>query len=155
MSALTERRVEIAEVTLHIGLDTFRPIASAAVESHVIHTEAYAVPPATVTKVKECRERGGRVVAVGTTVTRTLETVEAGGGLITDGRGETSLYITPGYEFAVVDALITNYHLPRTTLLVLLEAFMGPDWRGVYRAALERGYRFGSFGDAMYTVRAR
>ncbi len=153
LSGLDTRGVEMAEVVLHIGLDTFRPITAAEISSHQIHKEEFWVPAATAAAVGRCRSHEGRVIAVGTTVVRTLETVASGGGMIRPGAGDTGLYITPGYRFSVVDGLVTNFHLPRTTLLVLLAAFMGPSWRAAYETALARGYRFASFGDAMYAER--
>jgi S-adenosylmethionine:tRNA ribosyltransferase-isomerase len=153
MMRLHEHNIAIAEVLLHIGLDTFRPIGSDMIEDHRIHTEEFQVPDETAVAIKECRQRQGRVIAIGTTVVRTLETVASGDGSVTAERGNTDLYIAPGYEFSVVDGLVTNFHLPRTTLLVLLASFMGEGWRDAYQTALERGYRFASFGDAMYTER--
>jgi S-adenosylmethionine:tRNA ribosyltransferase-isomerase len=153
MTRLHENNIAIAEVLLHIGLDTFRPIGSDMIEDHRIHTEEFQVPDETALAIKECRQRQGRVIAIGTTVVRTLETVASGDGSVSAERGNTDLYITPGYEFSVVDGLVTNFHLPRTTLLVLLASFMGEGWRDAYQTALERRYRFASFGDAMYTER--
>jgi S-adenosylmethionine:tRNA ribosyltransferase-isomerase len=154
-TGLHEHNIAIAEVVLHIGLDTFRPISADRIDDHHIHTEEFEVPLETARAIKECRQRQGRVIAIGTTVVRTLETVATGDGLVSVDRGHTALYITPGYQFTVVDGLVTNFHLPRTTLLVLLASFMGDGWRDAYRAALDRGYRFASFGDAMYAERAR
>lgn len=151
---LNQRQIEIAEVVLHIGLDTFRPITTDHIADHQIHTEEFEVPEAAARAIKECRQRQGRVIAIGTTVTRTLETVATGDGLVRAESGTTGLFITPSYEFTVVDGLVTNFHLPRTTLLVLLTSFMGTNWRDAYQAALERGYRFASFGDAMYAERS-
>ena len=139
------RGVEVATVELAIGLDTFRPLTTGKVEDHVIHSEAYDVPAET----KAAVERAERVVAVGTTVVRALESVAATGSL----RGRTQLFIRPGYTFRVVDALLTNFHLPRTTLLAMIEAFVGPRWRDLYELALREGYRFLSFGDAMFVER--
>ncbi|HUO46165.1 MAG TPA: tRNA preQ1(34) S-adenosylmethionine ribosyltransferase-isomerase QueA [Acidimicrobiia bacterium] len=154
LAALTARGVDVAEVILHIGLDTFRPISAELIEDHLIHTEEFQVPDETARAVRACRKRRGRVIAIGTTVVRTIETVADDSGLITAGGGTTSLFITPGYRFRVVDGLVTNFHLPRTTLLVLLGAFMGESWRQTYELALERDYRFASFGDAMYAERS-
>ncbi len=153
VTALERRGVEVAEIDLHVGLDTFRPISATAVEDHVIHREHVEVAAETVARIEHARERGGRIVAVGTTVVRALESAACEGAL-RPRAGPTDLYITPGYRFGVVDVLITNFHAPRTTLLVMLEAFMGPGWRQAYAAALRRGYRFLSFGDAMLAVRA-
>ena len=150
VDALTDRDVTVASVELEVGLDTFRPMADGMVEDHVIHTERIVVPPETVVAVDSARERGSKVVAVGTTVVRTLESAATGNGRIRELDGPTSLFITPGYGPEVIDAVITNFHAPRTTLLVLLAALMGDRWRDVYRHALDNRYRFLSFGDAMY-----
>jgi len=135
---LQERGIDLVEIELRIGLDTFRPISSPTIEQHQIHSEEFFVPDSTQAKIDACQ---GRVVAVGTTVVRALESQSDG--------GSTDLFITPGFRFRVVDLLVTNFHLPRTTLLVLLVAFMGDGWRNAYEVALNRGYRFASFGDAM------
>jgi S-adenosylmethionine:tRNA ribosyltransferase-isomerase len=145
LSRCRARGVDIAAVELAVGLDTFRPIAVAAVEDHPMHTEAYAVPASTWDAVEAVRAAGGRVVAVGTTVVRSLEAAAATGELA----GRTDLFIRPGYDFAVVDRLLTNFHVPRTTLLALVAAFVGDRWRDLYAEALAEGYRFLSFGDAM------
>lgn len=152
LERLRHRRVRIATVELHVGMGTFRPIASHRVEDHRMHREWMTVPSATVDAVRETREAGARVVAVGTTVVRALETAAAGGE-IEPRAGHTGLFISPGFEFRVVDRLVTNFHLPRSSLIVMVAAFMGPGWRDAYRTALERGYRFLSFGDAMLADR--
>jgi S-adenosylmethionine:tRNA ribosyltransferase-isomerase len=136
----------LARVDLAIGLDTFRPVTAATAEEHVIHTERYTVPEATVTACAGAE----RVVAVGTTAVRALEAAAATGELT----GRTGLYIHGDFRFRVVDVLVTNFHLPRSSLLLLVEAFCGPVWRQLYATALERGYRFLSFGDAMVVGRA-
>ncbi len=135
----------VATVDLVIGLDTFRPLSAPTVEGHVMHSERYRVPAATW---EACRS-ATRVVAVGTTVVRALESAAATGEL----EGRTDLFIRPGFRFQVVDALLTNFHLPRSSLLVLVEAFYGPAWRDRYAEALAEGYRFLSFGDAMFLER--
>jgi S-adenosylmethionine:tRNA ribosyltransferase-isomerase len=140
-----EAGAQIATVELAVGLGTFRPIAAAHVEEHRIHAERYRVPAETLAA---CRS-ASRVIAVGTTALRALETVAAGGPL----EGETDLYVHGDYRWRVVDALLTNYHLPRSSLLVLLASFAGPSWRELYEIALENGYRFLSFGDAMLVTR--
>ncbi len=150
---LRERGVEIASVELKVGIDTFRPISVPQIEHHSMHAEWCRVPEATAHAVEACRERGGRVVAVGTTTVRTLESHACEGGRVMAGEKETRLFLKPGIPIRVVDLLVTNFHLPASTLLVLLETFMGPGWRQVYFAALERGYRFLSFGDAMLCER--
>jgi S-adenosylmethionine:tRNA ribosyltransferase-isomerase len=131
----------LATVDLAIGLDTFRPVTAPTPEEHTIHTERYAVPAETM---EACRQ-ASRVVAVGTTTVRALESAAATGRL----SGRTDLYIHGDYSFRVVDVLLTNFHMPRSTLLLLVEAFCGPAWRDLYATALEEGYRFLSFGDAM------
>ncbi|MGH8927630.1 MAG: tRNA preQ1(34) S-adenosylmethionine ribosyltransferase-isomerase QueA [Acidimicrobiia bacterium] len=153
VSRLRDRSIDIAEIELQIGLDTFRPISTDSIESHRIHSEAFQVPSETARAVAACQRRGGRVIAVGTTVVRALESRANASGDVEPGAGSTSLYITPGFRFAVVDILLTNFHLPATSLIVLVAAFMGEDWRKAYATALQRGYRFLSFGDAMLTRR--
>jgi S-adenosylmethionine:tRNA ribosyltransferase-isomerase len=137
--------VEVARVELAIGLDTFRPIATDKVDDHRMHTERYHVPDATL----EACGRAERVVAVGTTTVRALESASATGAR----SGRTELFIRRGFEFQVVDLLLTNFHLPRSTLLVLIDAFVGARWRALYDHALDHGYRFLSFGDAMLLER--
>jgi S-adenosylmethionine:tRNA ribosyltransferase-isomerase len=136
----------IATVDLAIGLDTFRPVTARTPEEHVIHTERYAVPEETM---QACHE-ASRVVAVGTTTVRALESAAATGELA----GRTALYIHGDYPFRMVDVLLTNFHMPRSTLLLLVEAFCGPHWRDLYATALDQGYRFLSFGDAMLVARS-
>ncbi len=150
LAGLAARGVPVATVDLEVGIDTFRPIATETLDAHVMQTERFAVPQAAVAAVDECRARGGRVVAIGTTVVRTLESVAVPEGRIEARRGETDLFIAPGYEPRVVDALVTNFHAPATTLTVLIASLLGARWRSVYATAIERGYRFLSFGDAMY-----
>lgn len=135
----------LATVELCVGLDTFRPVTAERPEDHVMHSERYSVPEATA----EACERARRVVAVGTTTVRALEAAAASGQL----NGRTSLYIRPGFRFRRVDVLLTNFHLPRSSLLLMLAAFCGPRWRGLYDEALAAGYRFLSFGDAMLVGR--
>ena len=134
----------VVTVDLVVGLDTFRPIATDRVEDHVIHTERYRVPAATWEVVRAARAEGRPVLAVGTTSVRALESAALTGDL----EGRTGLFITPGFRFRVVDSLLTNFHLPRSSLLSLVEAFAGPGWRALYAEALASGYRFLSFGDA-------
>lgn len=146
---LRERGIGIAEVDLEVGLDTFRPMEAGPIADHRMHRERFSVPAATVEAVERTRHLEGRVVAVGTTVVRSLETAAGVSGL-TVGEAESGLFITPGYRLRVVDAVITNFHAPRTTLLVMIAALLGPRWREVYAHALDGGYRFLSFGDAMF-----
>lgn len=136
----------VATVDLVVGLGTFRPISSDRVEDHVMHHERYDVPEAT----QAACDAADRVVAVGTTTVRALESAARSG----QRSGSTGLFLTPGSEFLVVDALLTNFHLPKSSLLVLVEAFVGPHWRDLYGAALAADYRFLSFGDAMLLQRA-
>jgi S-adenosylmethionine:tRNA ribosyltransferase-isomerase len=154
LGALDAKGVGVAFVTLHIGLDTFKPIAEDTVEAHRIHTEWCDVPDGTAQAVREARAAGGRCVAVGTTSARALESAaQAGGGQLDAFTGFTSLYIMPGYRFAAVDAMITNFHLPRSTLLAMVGAFTGLDLlRQAYAEAVRERYRFYSFGDAMLIV---
>ena len=150
MERLDERGIEVARVDLHVSLDTFRPMSVERIEDHRMHSEWCSIPESTKQAIDEARERVGKVVAVGTTVVRTLESFADGRGGVEAGSQETSLFLRPGHQFQVVDGLVTNFHMPQSTLLVLLAAFMGRRWREAYAAALERGYRFLSFGDAMY-----
>ena len=141
--------VGIATVELVVGLDTFRPVTSERLEDHRIHSERFEVSDECWEAVRQTRAGGGRVVAVGTTTVRALESRASGVG----SAGRTELFITPGFEFSVVDVLLTNFHLPRSSLLALVEAFTGPLWRDLYSIALVEGYRFLSFGDAMLLAR--
>ncbi|MFQ5781371.1 MAG: tRNA preQ1(34) S-adenosylmethionine ribosyltransferase-isomerase QueA, partial [Nitrospiria bacterium] len=150
IKAIREKGVPTAAITLHIGLDTFQPIRSEKIRDHKMHREWFQIPKSTADLINATRARGGRVLAVGTTVTRVLETASQPNGLIQAGKGETDLFITPGVRFKGTDALITNFHLPRSTLLVLVSAFAGDEAiRSVYREAIRRRYRFYSYGDAM------
>jgi S-adenosylmethionine:tRNA ribosyltransferase-isomerase len=149
VDTIAAKGIDIAEIDLEVGLDTFRPMDDGPIDEYTMHRERYDVPAATAAAIDAARRRGGRVVAVGTTVVRTLETAAAGGSLVA-GAGESDLFIKPGSEFREVDALITNVHAPGTTLLVMIAAILGPQWRLVYEHALASGYRFLSFGDAMF-----
>ncbi len=150
---LEERGVAVARVTLHVGPGTFRPIRAGRIESHRIEPESYRIPEETARAIRRAREEGGRVVAVGTTVVRTLEGAAAEGRRVRAGSGWTDLFIRPPYEPKVVDALLTNFHLPRSTLFVLVSAFAGLDrMKSAYRAAVEAGYRFYSYGDCTLIV---
>ena len=150
LEALERRGVQRACLTLHVGAGTFQPVRGEDVAEHRMHQEWCEVGPAAVDAVVAARARGGRVIAVGTTVVRALESAGAGGTL-QPYSGETDLFITPGFRFRVVDALITNFHLPRSTLLMLVSAAAGRETvLAAYRHAVEAGYRFFSYGDAMY-----
>jgi S-adenosylmethionine:tRNA ribosyltransferase-isomerase len=150
LSALAKRGVGSAYVTLHVGAGTFQPVRVRCLADHRMHGERYEIPKPTADAILAARDRGGKIVAVGTTTVRCLE---ASGG--TAGAGETDLFITPGFAFRVVDRLITNFHLPRSTLLVLVSAFAGVEpIRAAYRHAVAKRYRFYSYGDAMLLERA-
>ena len=150
LEELQVKGVRIAYVTLHVGLDTFAPVNEENPEEHKIHTEWCELSDETADAVNETRERGGRVIAVGTTSVRTLESAVEGRGVVLPFAGSTSLFIIPGCKFKVVDAMITNFHLPRSTLLMLVSALAGREKiLETYQTAIEEGYRFYSFGDAM------
>lgn len=150
LARIEARGVSTAYVTLHTGLGTFQPVRVERVEEHRIHTERYIIPRATADAIRAARDRGGRVVAVGTTTTRTLEFAADGNGGVRAGEGEADIFIYPGYRFAVVDAMITNFHLPESTLLMLVSAFAGREHvLAAYEEAIRRRFRFYSYGDAM------
>ncbi|NWG86013.1 MAG: tRNA preQ1(34) S-adenosylmethionine ribosyltransferase-isomerase QueA [Hydrogenophilaceae bacterium] len=154
LAKLKAKGVATAYVTLHVGAGTFQPVRVDSLAEHKMHAELYEVPPATVAAVELARGHGGRITAVGTTSLRALESAARGGTLVA-GQGETDLFITPGYQFRVVERLITNFHLPRSTLLMLVCAFGGMDLMlAAYRHAVEQRYRFFSYGDAMLIERA-
>jgi S-adenosylmethionine:tRNA ribosyltransferase-isomerase len=157
LDELKQKGVKTAYVTLHVGLDTFAPVTEENPEEHKIHTEWCELPQETADLVNQTKQNGGRVIAVGTTSVRTLESA---GSLITDHyplisafTGPTSIFILPGYQFKVVDAMITNFHLPKSTLIMLVSAFAGRERiLQTYGTAIKEGYRFYSFGDAMLIV---
>lgn len=143
--------VDIVYLTLHVGLGTFRPVSVENVEEHLMHSEYYEVSAEAAEKVNAVRKRGGRIIAVGTTSVRTLETVADADGTMKAASGDTSIFIYPGYKFKAVDALITNFHLPESTLLMLVSALAGKgNVFNAYKIAVEEKYRFFSFGDAMF-----
>ena len=149
MDRIEKRGVQLAQVTLHVGIGTFRPVTADDLGDHQMHFEWGEIDKATVQKINACREKGGRIIAVGTTSVRVLETASASGTL-QPWRGETNLFIKPPYEFKAIDGLITNFHLPRSTLLVMIRTFGGDDlMKRAYEAAVEEKYRFFSYGDAM------
>lgn len=153
LQALRDKGVKIAYVTLHVGAGTFQPVRAEHIHEHSMHSERYEIPQTTVDAIAETRARQGRVVAVGTTSLRALESAADSGGLRA-GSGETDIFITPGYRFRMVDVLLTNFHLPRSTLLMLVCAFAGMDaMLEAYRHAVEKEYRFFSYGDAMLIER--
>lgn len=149
------RGAELARVQLEVGIGTFAPIRSASIAEHRMHAERFQIPAPAAQAIARARTRGGRVVAVGTTSVRCLESRPDGRGGVLPGAGETELYLRPGSRFQVVDGLLTNFHQPRSSLLVMISAFFGTaPIRSAYAAALSRGYRFLSFGDCMFGWRA-
>ncbi|HZR01680.1 MAG TPA: tRNA preQ1(34) S-adenosylmethionine ribosyltransferase-isomerase QueA [Burkholderiales bacterium] len=153
LQRLSAQGIARAFLTLHVGAGTFQPVRSANVEAHRMHEERYSIPQDTCDAIGRARASGGRVIAVGTTTLRALESA-AHDGCVTPGDGNTGLFIRPGYRFQVVDALITNFHLPRSTLLMLVAAFAGlSPILAAYRHAVRERYRFFSYGDAMFIVR--
>jgi len=154
LAALAARGIARAEVTLHVGAGTFQPVRVERLAEHRMHSEWFEVPPATVEAIARTRAAGGRVVAVGTTTLRALESA-ARNGTLAAGARETDIFITPGFEFRVVDRLVTNFHLPRSTLMMLVSAFAGYERiRALYEHAVREGYRFFSYGDAMLLDRS-
>jgi S-adenosylmethionine:tRNA ribosyltransferase-isomerase len=150
LDELSARGVQQASVTLHVGAGTFQPVKTEKIAEHVMHFERYAIPDATIQAIQNCRARAGRVVAVGTTTVRTLESWAKTG----QASGDTNIFITPGFEFEVVDTLITNFHLPKSTLMMLVSAFAGyAHIVALYQHAVAQGYRFFSYGDAMLLSR--
>lgn len=151
MDRIKAKGVKIAYVTLHVGLGTFRPVKVDDVTKHKMHSEHYEVPEETAKLINETKKNGGRVIAVGTTSCRTLESVTAMYGEIKPCEGFTDIFIYPGFEFKVLDGLITNFHLPESTLIMLVSAFAGYDFiMNAYKEAVKEKYRFFSFGDAMF-----
>jgi len=152
LAALDARGVQRASVTLHVGAGTFQPVKVERIADHTMHHERYEVPAATQQAIADARARGGRVVAVGTTTVRTLESWARNG----EAAGDTDIFITPGFNFRVVDVLLTNFHLPKSTLMMLVSAFAGYEHvMALYRHAIAQGYRFFSYGDAMLLERAQ
>ena len=153
LQAIADKGVATAEVTLHVGAGTFQPVRVERIEDHVMHQEWLEVGPEVVAAVEQCKARGGRVIAVGTTSVRSLESA-ARDGQIKPFTGDTDIFLYPGKTFHVVDALVTNFHLPESTLLMLVSAFAGyPETMAAYAAAVAGGYRFFSYGDAMFIAR--
>jgi len=149
-AALSARNIDVCGVTLHVGPGTFLPVRTENLSEHRMHSEVYEIPEATAKIINAARAAGRRIVALGTTVTRTLEHAVDDQGLLQAGQGETDLFILPGFKFRMVDALITNFHLPKSTLLVLVSAFAGRDFvLKAYKEAVDHGYRFFSYGDCM------
>jgi S-adenosylmethionine:tRNA ribosyltransferase-isomerase len=151
LAALDERGVQRASVTLHVGAGTFQPVKTENIAEHRMHSEWYAIPDSTIAAIERTRAQGGRIVAVGTTTVRTLESWAHTG----QASGDTAIFITPGFEFRVIDRLITNFHLPKSTLLMLVSAFAGYErMMALYAHAVRQHYRFFSYGDAMLLARA-
>ncbi|WP_353233548.1 tRNA preQ1(34) S-adenosylmethionine ribosyltransferase-isomerase QueA [Diaphorobacter ruginosibacter] len=152
LERLQERGVERASVTLHVGAGTFQPVKTEKLSEHTMHSEWYSIPLDTLAALERCRQRGGRIVAVGTTTVRTLESWARSGRV----SGDTSIFITPGFQYRVVDLLITNFHLPKSTLMMLVSAFAGYEHvMSLYRHAIARQYRFFSYGDSMLLEKKR
>lgn len=150
---LDKKGVETVDILLHVGLGTFRPVSVDTVEEHHMHSEHYEVSAEAAERINAARRNGGRIIAVGTTSCRTLESVTDTDGTVHPGTGETDIFITPGYRFKAVDALVTNFHLPESTLLMLISALAGREnMLAAYQTAIEERYRFFSFGDAMLIV---
>jgi S-adenosylmethionine:tRNA ribosyltransferase-isomerase len=148
---IEEKGIKIGYVTLHVGLGTFRPVKVDDVSQHKMHTEHYQISKETADLINKTKRNGGRVISVGTTSTRTLESVAVKNGCICEDEDDTSIFIYPGYEFKCVDALVTNFHLPESTLIMLISAFAGYDnVMNAYKVAVNEKYRFFSFGDAMF-----
>ena len=155
LARLAERGIGTAHVTLHVGAGTFQPVRVESLAEHKMHSEWFQVTPATVDAIARCRAAGGKVTAVGTTTLRALESAAVGGEL-TAGARETDIFITPGFDFQVVDRLVTNFHLPKSTLMMLVSAFAGYEpIMALYRHAIAQRYRFFSYGDAMLLERRR
>ncbi len=151
LEKIKNKGVEIAEVFLEVGLGTFRPVKTEKIDDHEMHTEDYLVSKEAAEKVNKAKQEGRRVIAVGTTSVRTLESAAEKKGKIKAQKNNTNIFIFPGYEFKIVDALITNFHLPKSTLIMLISAFAGKDFVfDAYKNAVEEKYRFFSFGDAMF-----
>ncbi|MBR2589659.1 MAG: tRNA preQ1(34) S-adenosylmethionine ribosyltransferase-isomerase QueA [Clostridia bacterium] len=151
LAKLKHKGVKIAYVTLHVGLGTFRPVKAENIENHVMHSEHYHIPDITAKIINETKTAGGRIIAVGTTSCRTLETAADENGMISPCEGDSEIFIYPGYRFKCIDALITNFHLPESTLIMLVSALAGREnVLHAYKEAVEQQYRFFSFGDAMF-----
>ena len=150
LERIQEKGIEIARVTLHVGLGTFRPVKTENILEHHMHSEFYTVTQEAADKINTARKNGGKIIAVGTTSTRTLESVGTEDGTVKAGSGWTQIFIYPGYQFKVIDSLITNFHLPESTLVMLVSALAGREHvLAAYEEAVKEKYRFFSFGDAM------
>ncbi len=150
LDEIKQKGIELASLTLHVGLGTFRPVSADNIHEHKMHSEFYTIPQETVVAINRAKNEGRRVIAIGTTTTRTLEAAASSGELVA-GSSWTDIFIYPGFKFKVIDGLVTNFHLPKSTLLMLVSAFAGRDLiMEAYRQAVEDQYRFFSFGDAMF-----
>lgn len=153
LSHISEKGIDIVDVLLHVGLGTFRPVSVENVEEHHMHSEHYECTQDAADRINRARANGGRIIAVGTTSCRTLESITDENGIVHPGSGSTDIFITPGYRFKAVDALITNFHLPESTLLMLISAFSSrEEVMRIYKHAVEERYRFFSFGDASFFI---
>ena len=151
LEKISQKGIEILDVTLHIGLGTFKPVKEQKVEDHVMHTEHYEMSKEVAEKLNQAKKDGRRIIAVGTTATRTLEAIMQKHGKFVETSDDTAIFIKPGYEFKAIDCLITNFHLPKSTLIMLVSALIGREFTlEVYRHAVEERYRFFSFGDSMF-----
>ena len=151
LKKIKDKGVEILDITLHIGLGTFKPVKEDKVEDHVMHSEYYEMSKEVADKLNKAKAEHRRIIAVGTTATRTLEAIMLKYGRFTEAKEETAIFIKPGYKFLAIDALITNFHLPKSTLIMLVSAFMGREFTlEVYQHAIDEKYRFFSFGDSMF-----
>lgn len=153
LKRISEKGIDIVDVLLHVGLGTFRPVSVENVEEHHMHSEHYECTEEAAKRINRARANGGRIIAVGTTSCRTLESITDDNGIVHPGSGSTDIFITPGYKFKAVDALITNFHLPESTLLMLISAFASrEEVMRIYKHAVEERYRFFSFGDASFFI---
>lgn len=153
LKRISEKGIDIVDVLLHVGLGTFRPVSVENVEEHHMHSEHYECTEEAANRINRARANGGRIIAVGTTSCRTLESITDDNGIVHPGSGSTDIFITPGYKFKAVDALITNFHLPESTLLMLISAFASrEEVMRIYKHAVEERYRFFSFGDASFFI---
>ena len=151
LKKIEEKGIKIANVTLHVGIGTFRPVKEDVVENHEMHSEHYYIKKEDVEKINEAKRQGNRIIAVGTTSCRVLETVADEKGMVKETEGDTQIFIYPGYKFKCIDGLITNFHLPQSTLLMLVSALAGKEYvLSAYEEAVKQKYRFFSFGDAMF-----
>ena len=151
LEKIKEKGVEIANVTLHVGIGTFRPVKVENIEEHDMHSEHYYIKKEDADKINKCKKNGGRVIAIGTTSCRVLESISEADGTVSETEGDTNIFIYPGYKFKCIDALITNFHLPESTLIMLVSALAGKDYiMNAYEEAVKEKYRFFSFGDAMF-----